>query len=345
LHVNLVFFFSLVSAIPTLLVAVFASFLFQWGVQFWFSDDRRGILENANELARGYYDESQRDVGNNALAMAGDLRSFLQEWTVTDPRFIEQYGLQVYGRELSESAILLQAPDGALRVAAIVDPSEDETRERVSADTLRRLQAGEPVVVIPSQVRTEAVTPIGGASGVYLYIARDANEFAFRQWERAQTVVQSYEVLGRQGRTLQLQFNLALFGVSLALVGLSVWFALRFADRQVKPLAEIVTAAREVGAGNYALRVTGRTGPDEIGLLNRAFNRMTAQIERQTDALLGANRQLAERRAFIEAVLQSITAGIVSVDLDGRIVLMNNSAQQLLLDKAGPAPIGWWWAR
>src|SRR5690606_17917651 len=102
----------------------------------------------------------------------------------------------------------------------------------------------------------------------------------------------SYDVLGREGRLLQMQFNLALFGVSLALVGLAVWFALRFADRRVKPLAELVTAAREVGAGNYALRVTGRTGPDEIGLLNRAFNRMTAQIERQTDALVSANRQL-----------------------------------------------------
>jgi two-component system nitrogen regulation sensor histidine kinase NtrY len=340
LHVNLVFFFSLMAAIPTLLVAVFASFLFQWGVQFWFSDDRRGILENANELARGYYDESQRDVGNNALAMAGDLRSFLEEWEITDPRFSEQYFLQVYGRVLSESAILVQVPDGSLRVAAIVDPSENETRERISPETLRRLRAGEPVVVIPSQVRTEAVTPIDAPSGVYLYIARDADGFAFSQWERAQTVVESYEVLGRQGRTLQLQFNLALFGVSLALVGLAVWFALRFADRQVKPLAELVTAAREVGAGNYALRVTGRTGPDEIGLLNRAFNRMASQIERQTDALIGANRQLAERRAFIEAVLQSITAGIVSVDTQAQVVLMNTSAQQLLLDRTGPAPIG-----
>jgi two-component system nitrogen regulation sensor histidine kinase NtrY len=119
-----------------------------------------------------------------------------------------------------------------------------------------------------------------------------------------------------------------------------VWFALRFADRQVKPLTEVVAAAREVGAGNYALRVTGRTGPDEIGLLNRAFNRMTAQIERQTDALVGANRQLAERRAFIEAVLQSITAGIVSVDGAGQVLLMNASAQQLLLDRGGPAPVG-----
>ncbi len=57
-----------------------------------------------------------------------------------------------------------------------------------------------------------------------------------------------------------MRFNLALFALSLALVGLAVWFALRFADRQVKPLKELVGAAREVGSGNFALRVTGRPG-------------------------------------------------------------------------------------
>ncbi|MBO0750046.1 MAG: HAMP domain-containing protein, partial [Porphyrobacter sp.] len=113
-----------------------------------------------------------------------------------------------------------------------------------------------------------------------------------------------------------------------------------FADRQVRPLTELVTAARRVGSGHYDMRVEGRTGSDEIGLLNRAFNRMTSQIEQQTTALVAANRQLAERRAFIETVLQSITAGIVSVDRDGEVQLMNASAQTLLLDKPGPAPLG-----
>ena len=61
---------------------------------------------------------------------------------------------------------------------------------------------------------------------------------------------------------------------------------------RIETVDDHLNRAREVGAGNYALRVAGRTGPDEIGLLNRAFNRMTAQIERQTDALIGANRQL-----------------------------------------------------
>lgn len=340
LHVNLVFFFSLIAAIPTLFVAVFASILFQSGVEFWFSDRQRGILENANELARGYYDENQRSVGAAALAMAGDLRFVMANVPLTSADFQEQYGLQVYSRELSESAILLTGEDGEMRVAAIVDPSGEADTDRVTNVTIERLRRGEEVVVNARQNRIEAVVALDSSEGMYLYIMRDSNPLAFGQWERAQSVVREYDLLTKRAQILQLQFNLALFGVSLALVGLSVWAALRFADRQVKPLADLAEAAREIGAGNYAMRVSGRTGTDEIGLLNRAFNRMTAQIERQTDALLGANTQLANRRAFIEAVLQSITAGIVSVDGQARVLLMNASAQQLLLEKQGPAPVG-----
>ena len=340
LHVNLVFFFSLIAAIPTLLVAVFASFLFQSGVEFWFSKEQRGILENASELARGYYDDNQRELGNNALAMAGDLRYFLQQGSITSSEFEEIFPLQVYYRELNESAILKIDDNGALQILAIVDPDEDTDRERISPETLTKLRAGETVVVSPNADRLEAVTALDATQDVYLYIARNANAGALAQYERAQQVLQAYDDLSRQARVRQLNFNLALFAVALVLVGLAVWAALRFADRQVRPLTELAGAAREIGAGNYAMRVAGRTGPDEIGLLNRAFNRMSAQIQLQTDELLGANRQLAERRAFIEAVLQSITAGIVSTDSDGEILLMNSSAQRALLGEAGPTPIG-----
>ena len=340
LHVNLVFFFSLVAAIPTLLVAVFASFLFQSGVEFWFSDNQRGILENANRLAQGYYDQNQREVAGETVAMASDLRFVLQQENMASQLFQEQYGLQVYSRSLSESAILRQVVGGRWEVLAVVDPDGATNKESISSQALKTLRAGEPVVATASKDRIEAITALDLRQGIFLYTARKSDALAIQQWNRAQSVVQAYDVLTRRARVMQLRYNLALFGVSLSLVGLAVWFALRFADRQVKPLADLVTAAREVGGGNYALRVTGRTGPDEIGLLNRAFNRMTAQIEQQTDALLGANRQLAERRAFIEAVLQSITAGIVSVDAQGQVQLMNASAQALLLDRDGPAPLG-----
>ena len=338
LHVKLVFFFSLVAAIPTLLVAVFASVLFQSGVGFW--SNSRGMLENASRLARGYYEQAQEDVRLETATMADDLRDYLQQVSMASADFSDNYSYQVVYRKLNESAILQQAPDGTMHVVAIVDPAEDSSRERITRDTLNRLRQGEEVVITGSLQRIEAITVIDREAQLYLYNVREADPQALSLYRSAGTVLQDYEGLAERARRLQLNFNLMLFAVSLALVGLAVWFALRFADRQVKPLADLVTAAREVGSGNYALRVAGRTGADEIGLLNRAFNRMTAQIERQTDALVGANRQLAERRAFIETVLQSITAGILSVNPEGQIVLMNNSAQQLLLDRSGPTPVG-----
>ncbi|MFC3174323.1 ATP-binding protein [Novosphingobium bradum] len=340
LHTQLVFFFSLISAIPTLLVVVFASYLFQSGVEFWFSDSSRGMLENANKLARGYYEQNLRDVGNETIAMATDLREYLSQTRITSPQFAEGYSYQVVSRKLNESAIIQKAPDGKMLTAAIVDPEKNSTRERLTADVVSRLEQGEPVVVSASANRIDAVAPIDRATGLYLYAARSSDLLAFSQGQRAQNIVRAYEVLTRRARTLQLRFNVALFVASLALVGLSVWFALRFADRQVKPLYDLVGAAKRVGSGNYALRVEGRTGPDEIGQLNRAFNRMTAQIERQTQALVGANQQLHERRAFIEAVLESVGAGVISVDGDGRVQLINSSAQKLLFGLGTEPPVG-----
>lgn len=336
LHVRLVFFFSVVAAVPTLLVAGFAAFLFQTGVAFWFSDESRGLLENANALAQSYYDANQRQVEQRTITMAADMAVILRRVPLADPDFPDFYAFQAQGREISESAILQRLEDGSLRTAAILNLMEDNSPLAFSTSALPKLDGGQFVVVEGSAERIAAIAPIDRESGIYLYNARTTEETMFNSWERAQAIGTAYETLTSEARTLQLRFNIALVAMSLLLVGIAVWFALRFADRQVEPLTELIGAANKVGQGNFALRVEGRTGADEIGLLNRAFNRMTSQLEKQTDALVSANRQIDERRAFMEAVLQSVTAGVISVDDETRVLLMNGTAQRLFTDPTGP---------
>lgn len=340
LHVRLVFFFSMVAAVPTLLVAGFAAFLFQTGVDFWFSDESRGLMENANALAQSYYDANQRNVEQNTIAMATDMRETLARVPITDPDFPDFYAYQAQGREISESAILQRMVDGTFRTAAALNLTQDNSPLAFSRDALPRLDRGEFAVVIGTPERIEALAPIDAQSGIYLYNARTTEETMFNSWSRAQSIVTAYERLTGSARALQLRFNIALVAVSLLLVGIAIWFALRFADRQVEPLTDLVGAARKVGQGNFALRLEGRTGADEIGLLNRAFNRMTAQLEKQTQALVSANRQIDDRRAFTEAVLESVTAGVVSVDAKACVTLMNSSAQALLAPQAAPQDAG-----
>ena len=332
LHVRLVFFFSMVAAVPTLLVAAFAAVLFQSGVDFWFSDNSRGLMENANALAESYYEDNQLDLAEETISMAMDMNAYIQRISVTDPDFLLAYEYQAGPRDVVESAILQAMPDGSARTAVLYNVSEDSDPVGFTEESLPALRRGEQVAVRGSSERIEAIAPIDRVAGIYLYTARNAEGASFRSWERARSISGAYDELTTRARALQLRFNLALFFVSLALVGIAVWFALRFADRQVEPLTDLVAAARKVGAGNFGMRVEGRTGADEIGLLNRAFNRMTAQLERQTDALVSANAELEDRRSFIEAVLESVSAGVITIDGDRRVLLMNAPAQNTLLE-------------
>ena len=337
MHVRLVFVFSIIAAVPTLLVATFAAILFQSGVDFWFSDSSRGLMDSANNLARGYYEQNQVDVSQETRAMAGDMLYLLRERAADDLAnrdFLEDYNYQMQRREINESAILQAFPDGTVNTAVAIGLVEGNQPALAGEKALKKFADGAIEVVQANSMRVEAIIPIDREAGIYLYNARNNESLSFSQWEKATDVVARYQQLTERARALQLRFNLALFFVSLALVGFAVWFALRFADRQGEPLTNLVLAAGKVGAGNFALRIEGRTGADEIGLLNRAFNRMTAQLEAQTDDLMRANRELDERRAFIEAVLESMTAGIVSIDEDGTIQLMNTSARALLFDDA-----------
>lgn len=338
LHMRLVFFFSLVAAVPTLLVAGFAAILFQSGVDFWFSDSSRGLIANANQLAQDYYDENQREVGDETVAMAGDLEYYLIDlMPVTTAQFAEKefaefISFQMQGRRLNETVILQRIDDTQLRVAAAYDLTKGHDPTQISAPSLSAFAQGEAVFITANETRIEAMAPIGASGEIYLYNARNSEAGGFKSWENAKSVSAAYDDLTARARTLQLRFNLALFVVSLALVSLAIWFALRFADRQVEPVTELVSAAGKVGAGNFALRIEGRQGADEIGMLNRAFNRMTAQLEKQTDDLVKANQQIDDRRAFMEAVLESVSTGIISLDAGNRALLMNSSAQKLLME-------------
>ena len=323
LHVRLVGIFSLVASIPMLLVVIFASLLFQYGVEFWFSDRARGMLENASSLAQGYYQEKQQAVAGETVTMAGDLRDYLQQARGDSPKFAEGYAWQVLSRNLSESAIIEVSKDASPRTIAMVNPDARPVEKRVSADVLARLDRGSPVVVTDSPDRIEAVTRLYPGRNVFLYASRIADPQALQQTDRAKAVLADYDDLLERSRNLQLQFNAALFVISLLIVGVAVWIALKVADRLVRPVGELVDAARRVTAGDLSTRVAGSRTRDEVGTLANAFNRMTARLENQTGAL-------DRRRALTEAVLSGVSAGVVAVDANRTVRLLNTSAAEQL---------------
>ncbi len=110
----------------------------------------------------------------------------------------------------------------------------------------------------------------------------------------------------------------------------AVWLALWAANRIVAPIGRLAGAAERVSEGDLSVRV--ETGPDddEVGALSDTFNRMTSQLEAQRKDLVDANSQLDARRRFTEAVLAGISAGVIGIDGEGRVTLLNRTAARML---------------
>ena len=338
LHTRLVALFSVIAAVPTVLVAIFASLLFQSGLEFWFSGKAREMIENTVALARMTYDREVERVALETMTMSGDLAAYLRAVPIDDPRFAEGFGRQVLNRNLSEAIIINVPEDGAIQSLALVNPYDRPLDKVITRQKLSEL-ANRESVAVNSTDRIGALARLDYTPNSYVYAARVFDPQFQQQITQAGGVQATYRELLERSRLYQLRFNAALLLGALIIVGLAIFIALRIADRLVRPVGQLVDAAGRIEAGDFSVRVPVAPPIDEIGMLSSAFNRMTGRLQEQTGALVAANEQLDTRRAFIEAVLSSVTAGVIALDEESRILLVNRTADTLL-ETEGQDPEG-----
>ncbi|MFW2830182.1 ATP-binding protein [Sphingomonas sp. ID0503] len=338
LRVRLVATFSVIASVPTLLVVIFASLLFQYGVEFWFSDRARTVLINSDRVAQAYVEENRQRLSADIVAMGTDVANALISVSVDDPRFSAAFARQVAYRNLSEAAIITIGQDGARRLVVGANLDRRPLERRLPNSALADLAAG-TAKTATARDRVEGVIALDPQARAYLYASRQVDPLVLAQVSRARAALNDYNSILDRTRLLQLRFNAALILVSLLIVAAAIWIALVVADRLVRPVGELALAARKVAAGDLSARVSTPPSRDEIGTLAAAFNRMTRRLAEQTGALMSANTLLETRRALTEAVLSGVSAGVISLDQDRRVRLMNSSAAAFLGTEP-QAPVG-----
>ena len=118
--------------------------------------------------------------------------------------------------------------------------------------------------------------------------------------------------------------------LALTMLFSAIWLGLAFANRLVGPIRRLIRATDEVASGNLHVQVPTRRSDGDLGHLGDTFNKMTSELLRQQTGLIDANALNDERRAFIEAVLSGVPAGVLGVDNDGVITISNAAAERLL---------------
>ena len=109
--------------------------------------------------------------------------------------------------------------------------------------------------------------------------------------------------------------------LALTMLVSAIWLGLSWANRIVAPIRRLIRAADQVAGGDLGVQVSTRASDGDIGHLGDTFNKMTSELMRQQTGLIEANALNDERRAFIEAVLSGVPAGVLGVDNDGVVTI------------------------
>lgn len=327
LHTRLVVLFSLIAVTPTIIISVSSALFFSLGVQAWFSDRVRTALSESHAVAQAYLKEHQQTIRGDILAMARDIGRAAPIIAEDPVRFQRLVSTQAALRSLSEATVLHSSGQIVTRWSNLGFVLFDE---KPPSWALERAREGEPILLTSdTEDRIRAVVKIDRFVDLYLYVSRFVEPGVIAHIERTQSAVSRYEELEGKRTEIEITFAMMFVLVALLLLAAAIWVGLTFATRLAKPISALVNAAERVRGGDLATRVNEDEASDEVGTLSRAFNRMTEQLSAQREGLVDANRQLDERRHFIETVLAGVSSGIIGLDGKGAVKLANRAATEL----------------
>jgi two-component system nitrogen regulation sensor histidine kinase NtrY len=336
LHVRIALLFGVVAVVPAILVAVIASITLDRGLDRWFSDRTRTMLSNAVNIAQAYVRDYSFATRNDLENLANDISRLQPMFTENRDRFRQILTGQAAVRGIP--AAMMVRGDHTLVERAEINIG----REFVipPALDLRLATAKEPILALAdSGDYLHAVIPIPSYEDTYLYIVRPVDPRVLRYLQQTQESVTEYQGLEARRFGVQVAFALMYAVIALILLLSAVWLGLNFSNRLVAPIRRLITAADLVASGNLFVQVPVRRSEGDLASLGESFNSMTQELRSQRDDIIRARDQIDARRLFTEAVLAGVGAGVIGLNPEGRITILNRSAERLL-GQAEDAVIG-----
>ena len=340
LHLRLSGVFAFLALMPTILVAIFAVFTVNFGLEGWFSERVRNVVGSSLAAAQAYEDEHRKDLTEDALSFAYYINSIkTKNFLLPDDQLrpaltVGQTNIQ---RGLKEAYLI----DGTGLLHTRGERSYLFDFEQPSTEDITRAKTGETVIIEDwTNNEFRALIYLKGFADRYLYVSRVVDGSILSLLDETKQTARLYHQLEADRGRLLFEFGLLYLGFAIILILAATWLGLWFAERLSRPVGRLAEAAMQVGDGNLNVRVPEGDDDDEISMLGQLFNKMTHDLKGQRDALIAGNTQTERRRRLFDSVLSSITSGVIGLDGKGRVTFVNRAASRLLdFQDEGSSPL------
>src|SRR5579872_6111721 len=337
LHSRVVALFSLVAAIPALVTAAVAFASLERGLNPVFMQGVREFIGETTEATRLYRESQCRSLLLDAELTASDLSQSSKLYQ-TDRSLFHDY-LNSRTRFLGFSVALIMKADGD-----IIDRANDSDPQQIAKPAppdFEDAKKSAPLCLLLANGKVFiALRAIPDIDDSFLYVGRPIDAFSERFSQHASDVVATYEAFDAHRRDIEMGFGVMFVLLALTMLLSAIWLGLAFANQLVAPIRRLIRATDEVASGNLYVQVPTRRAEGDLGHLGETFNKMTQELSQQQNRLIAANALNDERRAFTEAVLAGVPAGVIGVDGNGVVTVRNAAADRLLAPSSESSLIG-----
>jgi len=320
-----------VSLLPTVFFFFFSYAIVNRTLTAWFPRP----LEIANE-------QSQRLLEDMAKANLNHLDAIAEKAAATSKGNQSLLGL-AWSVDASWIAHANGRADDGVAYSKPDQGAEDEAvpeMETITPTLMQTLPNGAEIWHTDEHLYIAGSAPLDGQR---LYVARILPNDFLSRYSEIQNQTMTYARQKQRLRAYKRDVLLGLFLVTVILGFSTTWVALFLSKQVTVPIQALAEATREISRGNFDHRIAVNA-QDELGMLVRSFNRMTEQLgegRRQinefTQSLEQAIEERERRRKLMEAILENIPTGVISLNSSGEVARVNSAVPAILGDSAREA--------
>jgi two-component system nitrogen regulation sensor histidine kinase NtrY len=288
---RIIVMFSLVAAIPTIIISIFSAYFFNFGLQSWFNQRLENMLHYSVSLSDAYISEYTLQMKRTSVSIAEDLSDMYYDLVHTPNLFNKVLNAQAEIRSLDE-AIVFQR--GSKTVLAQTSMSFSLAFLNIPGHILSLADQGEVVEIKSDPSRVRMLIKLKEYNDTYLLIGRMIDQKLVDYVNKIGYAVKDYEKLNSNLALLQIQFSIAFIAVAMLLLVIAIGGGMMFAGQIIGPIRRLLIATEKLQIGDLSVQVVeGGHKDDELSILSSAFNKMVQQLDRQQKDLMVAQRALA----------------------------------------------------
>ena len=343
IRTKLVIAFVSLTLLPTIVLFFFSLNFITSSIEFWFNVPVEQALENSLWVGGRIYSRAEE---NNRFLLER-ISYQVKTKNLLDAKNKEALSryIRIVQREYNLDALEVYAPTAERITFALAPKLENEYFGIISAEDFQKELPLDGVrsvsQTIPSGefVKTIGTVPFAVEPGEALgfvvatiLIAPDLSE----NLQFIRRGFSEYQQIKLLKKPIQITYYISLSIVALLVLFCAIWFGFFMARSISLPIKELAEGTRRVADGELSYSINP-LGDDEFGSLVKSFNQMTkdlrtsrGQLELSARMLRNQNVEIEEKRRFMEIVLKSVSAGVVTLDAKGIISTMNKSAEKML---------------